>query len=71
MASWREAISQQPQDDLDGLLEPALGLAQQQLDASGEFYPYAVVVDAYGQQRMVAVDTGNDPLTAQAVLPVS
>ena len=56
MTSWRDRASAQAQDDLDGILGPALEVAQQHLAQRGEFYPYAVAVDTSGDHEMIAAD---------------
>ena len=57
MASWRDRASQEVQDDLDGLLDASLPLAQQLLgQRGGEFLPYAVALDERRETRIVAAD---------------
>ena len=58
MTQSRETATPQAQDDLDGLLNAALPFAQRVLDDHGEFLPYGLALDEYGEQRMVAGDPG-------------
>ncbi|MCP4305630.1 MAG: hypothetical protein GY788_12265 [bacterium] len=70
MRSWRNTASPQTQQDLDTLLDTALGFAQQQLDKHGEFFPYAVMVRSDGETEMVTArpDADNDrPASADVI----
>lgn len=70
MTSWREQASAQSQADLDGLLNVALGFAQQQLTEHGEFFPFAVGVTTAGEAEMIAARpdiTDEQPRSADVI----
>jgi hypothetical protein len=56
MASWRANTSEATQQDLDGLLNTALGFAEQELRQRGEFHPFALAITVEGESVMVAPD---------------
>ena len=67
--SWRDDTPQAVQDDLDGILDEALRAAEHLLEKNGEFFPFAVTLDAAGQTTMVGADPGEGERPAsQAVL---
>lgn len=58
--SWRDAASQQAQDDLDELTGSALGFATQQLEQHGDLEPFTLVVDGDGSVGQVVTDADDD-----------
>lgn len=54
MTSWRGEASPQAQQQLDKLLEVALGFAQQELAEYGEFFPYAAAIGQGGEPELIA-----------------
>jgi len=47
-------------DDLDQLLPPLIGFAQQQIQKVGEFYPFGATMAADGQISLSAAHTGSE-----------
>ena len=52
--SWRDTTSKLAQDELDNLLNVALGFAQRQLSEHGAFFPYAAAISIKGAPEMIA-----------------
>jgi hypothetical protein len=67
VASWRDRVSEPAQEDLDGLLDTALTLAEGRLETTGAFAPFALVVKVSGVTDMVALP----PMTARQAQQMS
>ena len=71
VTSWRDSASQQAQDDLDGLLDASLPVAQEMLDQHEEFFPYALAVTGSGETIQIAGDPGEgEQSSSVAVLQI-
>jgi len=59
LASWRDRVSEPAQEDLDGLLDTALILAEERLAARGTLSPFVLAVDRQtGATDLVGVPDG-------------
>ncbi len=58
MTSWRDTASASAQEDLDGLLNLVLPLAQELLGKNGQFYPFGASVSTGGEASLTAPDAG-------------
>lgn len=54
MSSWRDEASPSAQDDLDGLLNVVLPLAEELLRKNGEFFPFGGSVSRQGEASLTA-----------------
>ncbi|WP_116452639.1 hypothetical protein [Blastococcus litoris] len=71
MIDWRDSTPQPVQDDLDGLVGPALDTAEQLLNENGEFFPFSLTLTADGGLGFVHGDPGHgERPPSQAVLEV-
>ncbi|GAA1807642.1 hypothetical protein GCM10009795_061020 [Nocardioides hankookensis] len=60
MTTWRDTASASAQEDLDGLLNLVLPLAQELLGKNGQFYPFGASVSTTGEASLTAADPGLD-----------
>jgi len=58
MRSWRDTASASAQEDLDGLLNLVLPLAQELLGKNGQFYPFGATVPDAGEAALIGEDHG-------------
>jgi len=58
MTSWRDGSSALAQDDLDGLLNAVLPLAEDLLGKHGEFFPFGGSVSTDGETSLMGADPG-------------
>lgn len=68
MPSWRDSVSQQTQDDLDGLLDVCVEQASVLLERHGEFYPFGVSIDHDGEATLHAPDSDAEFPDSQTLL---
>ena len=69
MTSWRATASASAQEDLDGLLNLVLPLAQELLGKNGQFYPFGGSVSNDGEASLTAADPdlGDHPQPEQVL----
>jgi hypothetical protein len=53
VAGWRDTVTQEAQDDLDGLVDAAAEFALQRIAAAGEFLPFALGVSVAGERQVL------------------
>lgn len=67
MSSWRDEASPQAEQELDELLNLAVGFAQHELAKRGEFFPYAAAIGEGGKPELIAAEPGQADARPQGV----